>query len=64
MDLLKDTKKVTDVKSENYDAIYFTGGHGTMWDFPDAEDFQKLSSQIYENGGIVSAVCHGVGAIT
>lgn len=63
MTLLKDTKKAIDVKSEDYDAIYFTGGHGTMWDFPDAEDFQKLSSQIYKDGGIVSAVCHGVGAL-
>jgi putative intracellular protease/amidase len=63
MGLLKETKKSSDVKSEDYDAIYFTGGHGTMWDFPDTEDFQKLSSEIYEDGGIVSAVCHGVGAL-
>ena len=63
MNLLKDTKEISSVKSEDYDAIYFTGGHGTMWDFPNTEDFQKLSSQIYQNGGIVSAVCHGVGAL-
>lgn len=63
MKLLKNTRKIADVKAENYDAIYFTGGHATMWDFPNSEDFQKISREIYEDGGIVSAVCHGVGAL-
>jgi putative intracellular protease/amidase len=30
-----------------------------MWDFPDSERLQVLSRDIYEGGGIVSAVCHG-----
>ena len=63
MNLIKNTKKASDVKSENYDAIYFTGGHGTMWDFPNTEKLQELSAKIYENGGVVSAVCHGVGGL-
>ena len=63
MNLLNDTKNASDVKAEDYDAIYFTGGHGTMWDFPNTEAFQNLSAEIYENGGIVSAVCHGVGGL-
>ena len=63
MNLIKNTKKASDMKSENYDAIYFTGGHGTMWDFPNTEKLQELSAKIYENGGVVSAVCHGVGAL-
>jgi putative intracellular protease/amidase len=33
MDLLEDTKKVADINVEDYDAIYLTGGHGTMFDF-------------------------------
>ena len=63
MKLLKNTGKIVDVKAEDYDAIYFTGGHATMWDFPGSEDFQRVSREIYEDGGIVSAVCHGVGAL-
>lgn len=31
-----------------------------MWDFPNAKRLQELSSDIYENDGIVSDVCHGV----
>lgn len=48
-----------DINPEDYDVIYFTGGHGVMWDFPDNEKLQKLAMKIYENGGIVSSVCHG-----
>ncbi|PNZ70628.1 type 1 glutamine amidotransferase domain-containing protein [Staphylococcus croceilyticus] len=47
------------VKAENYDIIYYAGGHGTIWDFKDNEDLQKLTQEIYENNGIVSSVCHG-----
>ncbi|BGE81219.1 ThiJ/PfpI family protein [Staphylococcus petrasii] len=47
------------VKAENYDIIYYAGGHGTIWDFKDNEDLQRLTREIYENNGTVSSVCHG-----
>ena len=31
-----------------------------MWDFPGNRRLQEISQGIYENGGVVSAVCHGV----
>lgn len=43
----------------DFDAIYFTGGHAVMWDFPDDAGLQRLTRGIYERGGIVSSVCHG-----
>jgi putative intracellular protease/amidase len=46
-----------------YDAIFFAGGHGTMWDFASAESFAKAARVIYEKGGVVSAVCHGAAAL-
>jgi putative intracellular protease/amidase len=30
-----------------------------MWDFPENADLSRIASDIYEQGGIVSAVCHG-----
>lgn len=47
------------IEPERYDAIFFAGGHGTMWDFPDAPAFARAAAAIYEAGGIVGAVCHG-----
>mmetsp|Transcript_2670 Transcript_2670/g.5055 ORF Transcript_2670/g.5055 Transcript_2670/m.5055 type:complete len:243 (+) Transcript_2670:63-791(+) len=46
-----------------YDAIVFTGGHGTMWDFKDCAPQSKVAAAIYEDGGVVSAVCHGPAAL-
>jgi putative intracellular protease/amidase len=50
---------LADCNSSNYDIIFFVGGFGVMYDYPLNESVQKLSREIYENGGIVSAVCHG-----
>lgn len=59
MEKLNDTFKPNQVDASQYDAIFFTGGHGVMWDFPDNAEIQELTRQIYENGGVVGAVCHG-----
>jgi putative intracellular protease/amidase len=57
---LANTKKPEEINSSDYDLIYYTGGHGTMWDFPENAELAKIASDIYQNGGIISAVCHGV----
>ncbi|GCE82008.1 type 1 glutamine amidotransferase domain-containing protein [Komagataeibacter diospyri] len=59
MALLSSTPCPADINPQDYDAIYFTGGHGVMWDFPDNEDLQAITRAVWEKGGIVSAVCHG-----
>lgn len=59
MALLQSTGQPADVDPATVDAIYFTGGHAVMWDFPDSEDLQLLTRAVWEQGGIVSAVCHG-----
>lgn len=47
------------VKPEDYLAIFYAGGHGAMWDFPGNEQLAGIAQRIYENGGLVAAVCHG-----
>lgn len=59
MALLASTARPDEIDPADYDAIYFTGGHAVMWDFPDDEGLQKITHAIWESGGIVSSVCHG-----
>ncbi|MGH3615958.1 MAG: type 1 glutamine amidotransferase domain-containing protein [Pseudonocardia sp.] len=47
----------------HYDAIFFAGGHGTMWDFRDNAELVRLAAEVYERGGVVAAVCHGPAAL-
>jgi putative intracellular protease/amidase len=60
---IKNTLKPSEVKPEDYSAIFYAGGHGTMWDFADNEKLSNITRKIYENGGVVSAVCHGPAAL-
>ena len=59
MALLDNTVRPEDLVAADFDAIYFTGGHAVMWDFPDDPGLQRLTREIYEQGGVVASVCHG-----
>jgi putative intracellular protease/amidase len=62
-DKLATTLTPEQVNPDNYHAIFFAGGHGTMWDFPENPKLAEIASSIYEKGGVVSAVCHGPAAL-
>jgi len=51
------------VDPEAYTAIYYAGGHGVMWDFPDNQPLQQIAAKIYANGGFVTSVCHGIAGL-
>ena len=51
--------KPNEVKPEDYVAIFYAGGHGAMWDLPNNTALANIATKIYEQNGIVSAVCHG-----
>lgn len=59
MALLENTLSPDEIDSADYDAIFFTGGHAVMYDFPDSPGLQRITREIYERGRIVSSVCHG-----
>ncbi|APA75383.1 type 1 glutamine amidotransferase domain-containing protein [Mycobacterium avium] len=59
MALLENTRSPDEIDSADYDAIYFTGGHAVMYDFPDSIGLQRITREIYERGDIVASVCHG-----
>ncbi len=59
----KSTTPIAKAMSVPYDAVFFAGGHGTMWDFPSDAGVQELIRAVYERGGVVAAVCHGPAAL-
>ena len=59
MDLLAQTPSLRDIHDDPFDAIYLTGGHGTMFDFPDNPDLARVIQRLDAQGRVVSAVCHG-----
>ncbi|WP_409482980.1 type 1 glutamine amidotransferase domain-containing protein [Arsenicicoccus dermatophilus] len=59
MALLDDTPGIDEVDPEDYDAVYLTGGHGVMFDFPGSETLGRVLVAMAAAGKVVSAVCHG-----
>lgn len=60
---LQQTRKLADEKVADYRAVVFAGGHGTMWDFPDNQVLQQFAAELYQQNGVVAAVCHGPAAL-
>jgi putative intracellular protease/amidase len=55
---LSQTHKLADMKAEDFDTIFYVGGHGPMWDLVDNPDSIALIESFYNSGKPVAAVCH------
>ncbi|MGW0732222.1 type 1 glutamine amidotransferase domain-containing protein [Streptomyces sp. NPDC002851] len=60
---LRRTPTPEDVEASHYAGVFFVGGHGAMWDFRGHQQLESLAREIYENGGVVAAICHGPAAL-
>ncbi|KAF9739326.1 hypothetical protein PMIN06_000982 [Paraphaeosphaeria minitans] len=56
----KTTRKLADFKGKaaDFDALFYVGGHGPMFDLVDSATSQQLIREFWEAGKVVSAVCH------
>ena len=55
---LASTKKLSDVDMNGFDAVFYPGGHGPMWDLVNDEKSVALIKAAYEQGKVIGAVCH------
>lgn len=60
---LAKTLATADVAADDYRAVFIVGGKGAMFDLPTDKSLQKLIARIYQDEGVVSAVCHGPAAL-
>jgi putative intracellular protease/amidase len=56
--LLSNTQKLSDVNEADFDAVFYPGGHGLLWDLVDNEGSLKLIEKFYANNKPVAFVCH------
>lgn len=57
------TIPVKDINPDSYEAVYFVGGKGAMFDFPQNKHIQSIVRDYYESGKVIGAVCHGPAAL-
>ena len=60
---LANTKKLAEVSAANFDAVFYPGGHGPMWDMPDNATSIAMLEAFVKADKPVAAVCHAPAAL-
>ena len=60
---LANTVRLETVKAADYDAVFYPGGHGPMWDLTEDSKSIALIEDFYNSGKPVAAVCHAPGVL-
>lgn len=60
---LASTINLSDVVADEFDAVFYPGGHGPLWDLAENRNSIKLIETMYAAGKPVSAVCHAPGVL-
>lgn len=60
---LGSTLKLSTLQAADYDAVFYVGGHGPLWDLAEDADSIALIETMYAAGKPVAAVCHGPGVL-
>ncbi|AUQ48612.1 putative DJ-1/PfpI family protein [Phaeobacter inhibens] len=57
-DALANTKPLAEVKDDGFDAVFYPGGHGPLWDLAEDADSRRLIEAFAHSDRPVGAVCH------
>lgn len=60
---LAETLPLAQINVAQYDAVFFPGGHGTMWDLPGNARVRDVIESADRLGRIIATVCHGAAAL-
>lgn len=60
---LNNTHLLSEVKSEDFDAVFYPGGHGPLWDLAEDTVSRQLIVDFYTSGKPVAFVCHAPGVL-
>jgi putative intracellular protease/amidase len=57
------TLKLVDMSAEDFDTVFYTGGHGPMWDLAEDPVSIALLESFYNSGKPIALVCHSPGVL-
>ncbi|WP_430412675.1 type 1 glutamine amidotransferase domain-containing protein [Kordia sp.] len=60
-EILANSLKLATINEADYDAVFYPGGHGPLWDLAEDPNSIKLIESFYHNNKPVAAVCHAPG---
>jgi putative intracellular protease/amidase/catechol 2,3-dioxygenase-like lactoylglutathione lyase family enzyme len=60
---LANTVELADVKAEDFDTVFYPGGHGPMWDLAESPTSIALLEAFYNSGKPIALVCHSPGVL-
>ncbi|ASC74011.1 Peptidase C56, PfpI [Halomicronema hongdechloris C2206] len=60
---LAHTSPLPAISADDFDALFFPGGHGPMWDLASSEAVARLVEAFWNQGKVIGAVCHGPAAL-
>ena len=60
---LRNTIKLADAKAQDYDTVFYVGGHGPMWDLAESPASIALIESFYNSGKPICLVCHSPGVL-
>jgi putative intracellular protease/amidase len=60
---LAHTARLADMKAENFDTVFYVGGHGPMWDLAESPVSIALLESFYNSGKSIALVCHSPGVL-
>ena len=60
---LSQTVTLETVKSEDFDTVFYVGGHGPMWDLAESRVSIALLESFYNSGKVIALVCHSPGVL-
>ena len=60
---LSKTLRLDSVKQDDFDTLFYPGGHGPMWDLAEDKDSVKLIESFLNAGKTIAVVCHSTGAL-
>jgi putative intracellular protease/amidase len=60
---LSQTVKLSTVKAQDFDTVFYPGGHGPMWDLAEDPESIALLESFYNSGKTIALVCHSPGVL-